>query len=342
VLARGEGSSIFGDVTESGRSRSCCPLVPFLSVLLHTGVMLEQTRTWQPGRPVNAHLLLTPLQRGTSDPTHRITPDGALWRACRTPEGPGTLRLGVRRRDGVVEGRAWGVGAGWLLDALPRLLGAEDDDSDFHPEHPVLRQTAARFSGLRIPRTGLVFEALVPAVLEQKVTLIEARRAWRHLVHRFGVPAPGPVPSGLRLAPEPREWVRVPSWEWHRAGVDAKRSRTVIEAARVADRLEETVGMTADETRRKLCVVPGIGVWTAAEIMQRAHGDADAVSVGDLHLPGLVGRALTGHPVDDAGMLELLEPYRGHRYRAALLIRLSGTRVPRQAPRFAPRDFREF
>jgi 3-methyladenine DNA glycosylase/8-oxoguanine DNA glycosylase len=86
--------------------------------------------------------------------------------------------------------------------------------------------------------------------------------------------------------------------------------------------------------------VPGVGAWTVAEVRQRAHGDADAVSVGDFHIPKLVGWCLAGRPVDDAGMLELLEPYAGHRYRAVRLLELSGTQYPRFAPRYAPRDFR--
>jgi 3-methyladenine DNA glycosylase/8-oxoguanine DNA glycosylase len=197
-----------------------------------------------------------------------------------------------------------------------------------------------RHAGWRAPRTRLVLEVLVPAILEQKVTGVEAWRAWRLLVRRFGEPAPGPAPIGLRVVPAAEQWALVPSWEWHRAGVDGKRSRTVVLAARAAARLEETTEMPAAEAVARLRAVPGIGAWTAAEVRQRAHGDGDAVSVGDLHLPKLVGWALAGRPVDDDGMLELLAPYAGHRYRAVRMLELSGYRYPRFAPRYAPRDFR--
>ncbi|MDP9395620.1 MAG: DNA-3-methyladenine glycosylase 2 family protein, partial [Actinomycetota bacterium] len=128
--------------------------------------------------------------------------------------------------------------------------------------------------------------------------------------------------------------------DWHRAGVDAKRASTVLAAARVAARLEQTAALPHDACDRRLTAVPGIGAWTSAEVRQRAHGDPDAVSVGDYHLPTLVGHALVGKPVDDDGMLELLEPYAGHRYRAVRLIELLVVRPPRRAPRMAPRDFR--
>ncbi|OSC61140.1 hypothetical protein BVW01_23530, partial [Mycobacterium tuberculosis] len=40
----------------------------------------------------------------------------------------------------------------------------------------------------------------------------------------------------------------------------------------------------------------------AAETTQRVFGDADAVSVGDYHIPKMIGWTLAGRPVDDAGM----------------------------------------
>ena len=208
--------------------------------------------------------------------------------------------------------------------------------------HPVLHQLARRLPGLRIGRTGLVMEALVPAVLEQKVSGVEAHRAWRRLMLRYGEPAPGPCPPGMRVFPPPQVWRRIPSWEWHRAGAEAVRARTIIGACQVASRLEEIVSMPPDTADRRLQSLPGIGPWTSAEIRQRACGDPDAVSVGDLHLPGVVGWSLIGQVVDDAGMLELLAPYAGHRHRAASLLVAGGFGPPRRAPRMPLRDYRAF
>ena len=80
--------------------------------------------------------------------------------------------------------------------------------------------------------------------------------------------------------------------------------------------------------------LPGVGVWTAAEVAQRAFGDADALSVGDYHIPKMIGWTLIGRAVDDAGMLELLEPMRPHRHRVVRLLEVSGlAREPRRGPR---------
>ena len=229
-----------------------------------------------------------------------------------------------------------------MLATLPAMLGADDGRAGFRPEHRLLRQMAARHTGLRIGRTHRVMEALVPAVLEQKVLGIEAHRAWRTLMYRYGTPAPGPAPRGMRVFPSPPTWTRIPPWEWHRAGVEAVRTRTIAAAAQVAGRMEETTGLGAAEASARLRVIPGIGVWTAAEVMQRASGDPDAVSVGDYNLPKAVGWALAGRVVDDAGMLELLAPYAGHRYRVTRLVELSGVRPPRRGPRLPVRDYRGF
>ncbi len=191
------------------------------------------------------------------------------------------------------------------------MLGAADDPDGFAPAHPLLRELAWRHRGSRIGRSARVLEALVPAVLEQKVVGLEAQRAWRLLLLRHGLPAPGPAPAGMRVFPPARTWARIPSWEWHRAGVEAVRARTIAGAALVAGRLEEIIGLAADDADRRLRALPGIGPWTSAEVRQRACGDADAVTVGDYHLPAAVGWALAGRIVDDAGMLELLAPYAG-------------------------------
>ncbi|MFI0780257.1 DNA-3-methyladenine glycosylase family protein [Streptomyces sp. NPDC021212] len=295
-------------------------------------------RVWVPSCAYDLARNLGVLRRGPGDPAFRVDADGAFWRASRTPDGPGTVRIAGDGKG--VEAQAWGPGAEWLLDRLPALLGADDDPSSFSPRHRLVHEAHRRNPGLRLIRTGLVLESLIPSILEQKVTSDEAYRAWRLLLQRHGEPAPGPM-ERMRVMPDPRTWALIPSWEWHRAGVDGKRSATILRAVRVARRLEEAAAMDLDAASHRLQLVPGIGPWTAAETLQRSNGTPDAITVGDLHLPRIVGYALTGERgTDDAAMLDLLAPYAGQRHRAARLILLSGRMPPRRAPRFAVRDFR--
>lgn len=296
--------------------------------------------TWRPQLPVDVPRTLAPLRRGRADPTHRVSDDGAVWRTSVLATGPVTYRL-VQRGPQEVEAEAWGAGAQELVAGLPDLLGARDLAVGFEPRHPLLREAAARAPGLRIPRTGRVVEALVPAVLEQKVTGKQARQAFRRLVRRFGTPAPGPAPEGMCVPPSADAWRAVPSWEWHRAGVEPQRSRTVCLAMRCAARLEQAVGLAPEDAARRLSAVPGVGPWTVAEVAQRALGDSDALSVGDYHLSKHVGWALAGRPLDDDGMVELLEPWRPHRYRVVRLLEVSGFAAPRFGSRVTVQDHRQ-
>ena len=296
------------------------------------------SRDFQAPFPVNVPLTLSAHRHGGGDPAYATDAAGDIWRTSLTPDGPATLCL--RTRDAAVTGRAWGPGAGWLLNRVPAWLGFHDDRSGFAVHHPVVGELMLRFPGLRVGRTGRVFEALVPAVLEQKVVGREAQRAWRFLLLKYGEAAPGPAPAGMRVIPPPRAWARIPSWDWHRAGVEGVRARTILNAAAVAARLEDALDLAPAEADRRLRSLPGIGVWTSAEIRQRAMGDPDAVSVGDYHLPSVVGWTLARRKTDDAGMLELLAPYAGHRYRVTRLIELGGSGPPRRGPRMPVRDYR--
>jgi len=222
-----------------------------------------------------------------------------------------------------------------VLEGLPTLLGAGDDPTGFVPRHEVLADAWRRHPHWRVPRTRLVWDSLLPAILEQKVTGKEAFGSQRRLVRGYGEHAPGPGADQRRLMvlPAPEVVRRIPSWTWLQLGVDHARSRAVVGAAAVAGSLERLVDLAPEEADRRLRTLPGVGVWTSAEVRSRALGDPDAVSFGDYHVAKDIGWALTGRPVDDQQLEALLEPYRGHRLRVQVLVGLDGLRRPRRAPR---------
>ncbi len=301
----------------------------------------ERTTVALPG-PVDLPRTTAPHGHGPFDPAYRVTPDGAVWRTSRQPGGPATVRL-VQTAADLVEATAWGPGAADLLVAAPGLVGALDDTTGFDPPPGPVREAWRRTSALRLTRSGQVLEALVPAVLEQRVVTKSAWAAWEWLLRRYGESAPGPAPDGMRVPPSADVWAGVPVWDFHRAGVDPARARTVVGCARLAAQLERMVTLEPAEALRRMTAVPGVGPWTAAHVAQRAWGDPDEVTLGDFHLPGQVGWALAGHAVDDDGMLELLEPYRGHRQRVVRhLLAAGGWRVPRRGPRATEADYRRF
>ena len=285
---------------------------------------VERTLSF-PG-PVSPGHTLAPHRRGPGDPCFQIV-DGVIWRTSLQPSGPVTAQISRTAVD-TVHCRAWGGGAEEFAGNLPALLGADDDASDFRPEHPTIAQALSRVPHLRLGRTGRVLEAIIPAVLEQRVQGVEAFRSWRLLVTAFGAPAPGPAPPGMRVPPSAGAWRTIPSWEFHRANVDPGRARTLVGCAERADALER------QSDRNAFMSLPGVGVWTAAETAQRALGDADALSVGDYHLASMIGWTLLGRPIDDPAMEELLQPMRPHRYRVVRLLEVSRlAQLPRRGPR---------
>ena len=286
--------------------------------------------------PLDLRLTLGLHRRGAGDPTFRF--EGAeARRATRTPSGACALQLRVEGER--LEAEAWGPGAAEALERTPALVGEHDEPSSFTPRHPIVRDLARRLSGLRVGRTDAVVEALVPAILEQKVTGREAWAAWKRMCRMWGEPAPGPLE--LRLPPDPAVLAEVPYFELHRAGVERRRADLIRFVCARARRIEETGAMAPADAARRLLSLRGVGQWTVAEVAGRAWGDPDAVSLGDYHLPHLVSWALAGEPRgDDDRMLELLEPYAGQRGRVIRLLESGATRPPRRGPRMTVRSIR--
>ncbi len=283
--------------------------------------------------PLDLPATLGPLVHGRGDRTIRLA-SGEAWLAFRTQDGPATLRL--RHASPMrLDATAWGPGAEHAIDGAALLVGEADRPDAFTAVHPILRRLERANPGLRLPQTRRVFHALLPSVLEQKVTGTEAFRAYAALLRHHGEAAPGP--GDLLLPPAPATLAGLPYHAFHPFGVERRRADVIRRAAGRAAWLD-AAGSAAEATSR-LRSLPGIGAWTAAEVVRCAFGDPDAVSVGDFHIPNTVAWALAGEPrADDARMLELLEPYRGQRGRVQRLLEVGGIVAPRYGPRLAPRS----
>ena len=146
----------------------------------------------------------------------------------------------------------------------------------------------------RIGRTGRVFDALLVAIVTQKVTGKEAGRGMRHLARVYSSPAPGPMP--LRLPPDPERLAAATYFDLHPLGIEQRRADTIRRAASDAGRIERLADASPVDACTYLERIRGIGVWTSAETVAVSHGDSDAVSVGDFHLKNEVAWHLTGRP----------------------------------------------
>jgi 3-methyladenine DNA glycosylase/8-oxoguanine DNA glycosylase len=260
------------------------------------------------------------LPLGAFDPTCRREA-GSLWKAVRTPAGAATLHL--FRTEAGVAARAWGPGGRWALDRVEPLLGLHDAPASFRPSPGRLAALARRSRGAHLSRSPWVFDRLTGIILQQRVRFRDAARARRRLVQARSERAPGPLALLLPLAP--RDWLRLSSEDFRRAGVDGERAARLRAAARHARLADAAFALDLAAARVRLAGIPGCGPWTVGMTMGFGLGDPDAVPVGDLHLPCLVAWALAGEEGgDDRRMLELLEPYRGHRFRLVRLLLVAG------------------
>ena len=279
---------------------------------------------------------MTSTRLGPHDPSAELD-RGAFWRATRTPMGPATYRVAVVDERMRVD--AWGPGCEWVARHAMALTGLLDDPAAFLPAHPVVRPLARRFAGAHLPRTLRVFERLVPTILQQLVTWREALRAIRRITAAHGEDAPGP--RALRLLPDASTLARLPPYAFTPLGALPKQARAIRAAATVASKLESLADVPYDEAAALLHAIPGIGPWTSALTLALVQGHADAVPLGDLHLPREVAWALERErEADDARLLELLAPFAGHRWRVIKLLRAGGPKRPRRRPRTPMRPIR--
>jgi 3-methyladenine DNA glycosylase/8-oxoguanine DNA glycosylase len=285
--------------------------------------------------------LVRQQQVGRFDPTLHV--DGnTVWWAQRTPDGPATLEL--RCQGGPVEVAEYGPGGHWLAERVPGLLGDHDTPESLVPFHPVVAEAMRKVPVPRIGRSSVVMGPLIAAILSQRITSQEAVGQWSALCRFTGTRAPGPR-EDLLLPPDPAILSATPYFSLHPLGIERRRADTVRQACSHAIKLQAALdgalatgsnGPDAEELRRMLDLIPGVGVYTVAITMGSALGDPDALAVGDYHLKNIVAYAFSGRSrgTDDE-MVSTLAPYAGQRARVVSLLQAAGWSAPKFGPRRA-------
>lgn len=220
------------------------------------------------------------------------------------------------------------------LSALKRLMASEAADP-FPPllERIQVNEPLSRWLRLDrqlfIPASGDVWRELVPSILGQRITSVEAARQW-HRLHSA---------TGNDLSPE--NVLKLSVGDFHQLGVEENRSTTIRRCAQRQDLLQRLNAAPVEDAYSSLSAIPGVGPWTIAETLRRSHGWQDAVSVGDFHLRNVVTHALTGNRTGtDGEMLQLLEPFRPFRAVVIAAIRHHAPAPERRRPGLANPDFR--
>ena len=289
----------------------------------------QELRGWE--TPARACVQIFPMhfsrtfsmQRlGRYDPTAELS-DDCFRKAFFYRGEPAAVEV-CRATDGV-EVCAYGNHAEDLLKETVRGLGQDDLYSDFATDDAGVLRLHKSFPGLRLLRVPWLYDATCSAILQQRIRTVDAMRDWRRITKRYGSPAP----LGLWAFPTAEVLARVPAFALEGMGIDAKRVRALLNFARESRLVRFKPEMSFTAMRQYLQRVPGIGPWTTETVMGYGAGDVDAAIPGDLHLPRVVCYALAGEFTGtDERMMELLEPFRGHRFRIIRLLYAAGLDVP--------------
>ncbi|MFC9663613.1 AlkA N-terminal domain-containing protein [Nocardia sp. NPDC127606] len=222
-------------------------------------------------------------------PGMELWEDGVYTRSLRTPHGHATIRLSfqpghVRAELALRDMRDLAPTVArvrHLLDLDADPMGIDGalgiDRSAGAGEHGGEREFTP---GIRVPGCLEGSELLLCTMIGQQISVRAARTHIARLVDALGEPIDGPVPRLFPTAEAVAE---------HGAEVltgPARRVRAIVAAARaIADgELVLHSGRTADDLRRDLLALEGVGPWTADYVTMRSLADPDILLDTDLVL----------------------------------------------------------
>lgn len=273
-------------------------------------------------RPIDIERTFAMQRFGLYDPTATFA-RGALRKAFSAPRGPCVVTVAKMESGVTIE--VVGPDERDVASDLELALRTDDGHASFAPTHPLLVKLHRVIAGLRIVRVPWRFDSAACTILQQRVTVREALQQWRRIALRYGEKV-----GDLHAFPSAERIARMESWRFEELGVDPKRTRALVTLARDIHRRDLFSKTDVALVRKHMMALRGIGPWTTENTLGFGFGDPDALPIADLHLPHLVCWALAREkPGTDERMTELLEPCRGHRFRALRLLMSAGITVPR-------------
>lgn len=162
------------------------------------------------------------------------------------------------------------------LDADPMAI-----DSSLKRDPLLARSIAAR-PGLRVPGAWDGFELGVRAILGQQVSVAGASTLAARLAAQYGHPLPFAVDGIVHTFPLPEEIADAEL----AIGLPASRAEAIRAFARavISRDLAFDGAQDAETFAARICVIRGLGPWTAHYIAMRVLSDPDAFPSGDLAL----------------------------------------------------------
>lgn len=218
-----------------------------------------------------------------------VVADGPrLLRAWGPPRRPWVV--GVEPRGDHWRIEAWGAGPRGARAAVRAMFSLDHPLEEFYRlvrREPTLRGTESRFRGLRLPRDANLYEAFLHSILGQQLSVSAANALKRRLFEHTGafVAADG---REVPCAPRPDRLVALGPEGLRKLGISRAKSSAIVRLAAEVDRIERLAPSLAHTSLRTavetLVELPGVGRWTAENVLLRGVGRPDVFVAGDLGL----------------------------------------------------------
>lgn len=203
-------------------------------------------------------------------------------------------------------------------ERVVHLLGLPQDTHGFEEKamaNPPFGTLVAGQEGLRISVWTDPYDALIRTICGQQITVTLAAKMRARLLETYGTP----IGHGLVAPPRPERMAVVQPDELTALGFSGAKAKAIIAASRAIasgnlplGHLREGSAARADRLLRAL---PGVGVWTANDVLLRGMGYVDTVPFGDAALAAglqiLFGMDHRPDREEQAVLLAPLRPWRG-------------------------------
>jgi DNA-3-methyladenine glycosylase II len=222
-----------------------------------------------------------------------------ILKAVRVGDGAGLLEIDLSAAVGpspvaCISLDSSSLSADRLAAMACRMMGLGSDPVAFEAlvaGRPDAARILGARSGMRIPLTADIWDAVCWAVIGQQINLTFAAALRRSMIERAGTLHEA---SGLRAHPAPArvaelavEELAALRFSRSKASYLVGVARLVADGALPLDRLAEG---TMQEAEAALVAVRGIGIWTARYIMLRGFGFPDMAPIGDSGLAAALQR----------------------------------------------------
>lgn len=281
----------------------------------------------KPRTPYRLDLTARALRRVTINVVDIVTSDGVYLRALRSDNTHTVVEVRQTSRN-ELDVRITGPKPKAANEVAEMMLGAQVNLSKWYVRarrFPWLATLSRDLRGMKPPRYPTLFEALCNGIIFQQLSIAAASAIMGRLVVRLSQPVEHqgvtlyPFPSPDALLDSRKQTLQAAGLSSQKASALRAAASAVRSGAITAKQIGELSSLDASAVLQNL---PGIGSWSAANILLRGFGRLDVFPMGDSGASASIKLLSGAERVDIQEVLDVLGDMRGMLYFHLLLGRM--------------------